>query len=342
MDGFPEDTNYSFVVNIFLSIIGRRPSPEEVNYGINQISSGQDPRNYIGELLSSPEAEPLFLAKTQAPLFVPPGHYYSPVVNVADFAASRASHTRASGLEGIAYNPARQLDYFKKLSRHFESVGFPVSRTDAFRYYFENDFFSYGDALILSAFIQEVLPRRIIEIGSGFSSAVMLDTLDRMGVTASEIRCTFVEPYAGRLKSLLRPDDYDRTTIIEKPIQLVDLRIFSGLEANDILFLDTTHILKTGSDVNHELFHVLPSLKAGVMIHFHDVFDGFEYPDDWILHDNRSWNELYALRAFLMHNAKYEILLMNDTVAKRFPDEAYAISRAFMKNPGGGLYLRKL
>lgn len=336
------DLNLIFVTKIYESIVNRRPTDEEITYGTSQLGSGIDPRGYVLEIINGFEAQNISLARAQAPLFVLPGHYYSPIVNVEEFSGSRAHQARHSHLAAIDYEPERQLAWFEKLSRHFNKIQFPANEIDTFRYYFENDFFSFGDALILSAVIQEVTPRRIIEVGSGFSSAVILDTLDQIESGSLETKCTFIEPYPDRLKSLLRAADYKRTMIIEKPVQLVDLGVFSELEENDILFLDTTHVMKTGSDVNHELFQVLPILKPGVIIHFHDVFDGFEYPDTWIYRDNRSWNEIYALRAFLMHNQSYEILLMNHVIAKNLPAGIQADFPGFKNNPGGGLYLRKL
>ena len=331
------DLNLRFILSVFDYVIGRTPVDREITFGLNQLKAGRDPRDYALELMASPEAR----RNLSAPLFVPPGHYYSPIVNVAELVASRAKQPGTLDLLEIDADPKRQFALFRQLSAHFGRIPFPVTQTGAFRYYFENNFYGYGDALTLSAFIQQFKPNRIIEVGCGFSSAVILDTLDHMTLPHSNTSCVFVEPFPDRLKLLLRPGDHRRVTIIEKQVQQVDLALFSALEENDILFLDTTHVLKTGSDVHHELFKILPRLNPGVLIHFHDVFDGFEYPDAWVLDENRSWNELYALRAFLMNNSKYKIMLMNSTVAKNYPDEARTISHDFMKNPGGALWLRK-
>jgi len=109
-----------------------------------------------------------------------------------------------------------------------------------------------------------------------------------------------------------------------------------------LLFIDSTHVLKTGSDVCHELFNILPVLKKGVIVHFHDIFWPFEYPDDWILKENRSWNEIYALRAFLMNNSEFEILFFNDFFARNFDDEIKIVRPDMLKNTGGSLYLKKI
>ena len=96
-------------------------------------------------------------------------------------------------------------------------------------------------------------------------------------------------------------------------VQNVKLIEFEKLEPNDLLFIDSSHISKIGSDLNYLLFEVLPSLKPGVIIHFHDILYPFEYPYEWI-EKGIYWNEAYLLKAFLMHNKNYEILLFNDTV----------------------------
>ena len=84
---------------------------------------------------------------------------------------------------------------------------------------------------------------------------------------------------------------------------------FRKLEPNDILFIDSSHVVKTGSDVQHIFFKILPEIKSGVYIHFHDVFYPFEYPKHWIFDNHWSWNEYYFLMAFLMYNTSFKIVL---------------------------------
>ena len=113
---------------------------------------------------------------------------------------------------------------------------------------------------------------------------------------------------------------------------------------NDILFVDSTHVLKTGSDVHYEIFHILPNLKAGVIVHFHDIQYPFEYPDSWIFNENFSWNEVYALRAFLMYNSNFEILFFNNFFGRFGHDmilKSFASLAAFPESFGGSIWLRK-
>src|SRR5690606_22964232 len=114
---------------------------------------------------------------------------------------------------------------------------------------------------------------------------------------------------------------------------------FDRLEADDILFIDSTHVAKTGSDVNYILFEILPRLKSGVLIHFHDVFYPFEYPRDWVF-AGRNWNEDYLLRAFLMYNPAFEIILFSHYLHKHHPDAFAAIPLCY-NNRGGNLWIVK-
>ena len=112
---------------------------------------------------------------------------------------------------------------------------------------------------------------------------------------------------------MLDDNDRARTTLIARNLQDVDTEIFGQLSANDILFIDASHVVKTHSDVNHVFFEVLPRLQEGVYIHFHDIFYPFEYPKEWV-YQGRSWNEAYLLRAFLQDNSRYSIQLFNSFV----------------------------
>ena len=199
--------------------------------------------------------------------------------------------------------------------------------------------YGLGDAIVLSCFLSHFKPKRWIEVGSGFSSAILLDTLDANQALHAAV--TFIEPNTERLERLLTARDRTRVTIIRSNVQDVALSVFRSLEAGDVLFFDTTHVSKTGSDVNHEIFRIMPVLNSGVIVHFHDVFDGFEYPENWVYEENRSWNEQYLLRAFLMFNKQFEILYANDSFAKRLPGVLRAIRPDILKNPGGGLWLRR-
>ena len=166
----------------------------------------------------------------------------------------------------------------------------------------------------------------------------MLDTVDKFFGFQPEM--TLVEPYPDRLKRLLKPEDSARVTIIEKRVQDVPLSTFASLQAGDLLFVDSSHVIKCGSDLQFLLFRVLPQLPDGVFVHFHDVFNGFEYPEWWVK-KGWYWNEDYVLRAFLAYNDSWEIYLFNDYAGVAFKDFISEKMPLAMKNPGGSLYLRK-
>ena len=128
-----------------------------------------------------------------------------------------------------------------------------------------------------------------------------------------KIDLTFIEPSPDRLLGLMKEKDRERCRILQKPVQEVSSALFSSLGEDDILFIDSSHVAKTGSDVLHLFFNVLPSLSKGVIVHFHDVLWPFEYPNAW-LECGRAWNEAYMLRAFLQYNSAFRILYFNSMI----------------------------
>ena len=153
------------------------------------------------------------------------------------------------------------------------------------------------------------------------------------------IDLTFVEPYSKTLNKLVRPGD--RYILIDKNIQSVDITLFKTLSENDILFIDTSHIVKTNSDVLFEIFEILPLLNKGVKIHVHDIFYPFEYPKVWVVDDKRNWNEIYLIRAFLMYNADFKIISFNTFLEYQDPEWFMANMPLCMESTGSSLWLEK-
>jgi predicted O-methyltransferase YrrM len=206
-------------------------------------------------------------------------------------------------ISGIDLQVAEQLRLLSSFQQYYQVDLFPPTKAEGARYYYENGYYNFTDAFVLQSFIRHFKSRRIIEAGSGFSSAVMLDTREKY---RHDLHLTFIEPNPERLYSLLKDKDREHAQIITKNLQDVELSHFSVLEPGDILFIDSTHVSKTGSDVNYIFFEIIPSLKPGVLIHFHDIFYPFEYPREWV-YEGRNWNENYLLRSFLMYNSAYSI-----------------------------------
>jgi len=272
--------------------------------------------------------------------WVPPGHFYSPIADVEQLRARRdIVFDRERPVEEIAFRDAEQLALLSRLSAHVSKLPFSADKAAGLRYHFDNPHFSFGDGTILASMLMETRPKRMIEIGSGYSSALTLDINDAF--LAGELNVTFVEPYPHLLYSLMSPEDRAKHKVIVSKVQDVELELFDQLEAGDILFIDSTHVTKADSDVNFEIFHVLPRLKSGVLIHIHDIFYPFEYPEEWLLHENRSWNELYLVRAFLMYNDKFDIEFFNSYMYHRHRDAFISAMPNVKRNWGGSLWLRK-
>jgi len=273
--------------------------------------------------------------------YFPAGHYYSPIVSIDDMKAREDfiwSSREIDGITGIDLRQTQQLGLLSQLAAYYEEMPFKGEKQIDLRYYFANPAYTYTDGCVLYAFIRHLKPKKIIEVGSGFSSALMLDTNELF--FENSIDLTFIEPYPELLHSLLSETDKSRVTIIDKIVQSVPLVAFESLFAGDILFIDSTHIAKTGSDVNYILFEILPHLKAGVFIHFHDIFYPFEYPKDWVL-KGWNWNEDYILKAFLMYNEKFEIRLFSDYLHKHHK-AAFSNMPLTYKNWGGAFWIEKL
>src|ERR1035437_68809 len=270
----------------------------------------------------------------------PPGHYYSPIVDLESIKAKGKEIWPEIPLvpAEIDLNANQQVELLHKLEKYYNDFPYRKDAKDGLRYTLVNAFFDPLDAITLYSFIRHFGPKNIIEVGSGFSSAVMLDTNDNFN--NKSIRLTFIEPFPDRLNKLFRSGDQETSTIIEKDLQDVSLEIFASLKENDILFVDSTHVCKTGSDLNYLFFQILPLLNKGVIIHFHDVFNSFEYPRQWVL-GGRNWNENYMLRAFLMYNNAFKILLFNEYLFHNYYKELKGAFPFPDLTTGGSIYLLK-
>lgn len=273
-----------------------------------------------------------------------PGHYYSPVVMPHELEGKedKIFDKNKELLPGIDLYKEEQFSLLNKLVQ-FYPPPFSAAKDvrGRLRYYYKNDFYPESDAIFLYSMIRYFKPKRIIEAGSGFSSAVMLDTNEQF--MENSIDFCFIEPYPRRLKGLLKPADHAQCRIIEMPLQEVPLSEFERLEANDILFIDSTHVSKTGSDVNYIIFEILPRLKKNVLVHFHDVFFPFEYPKDWVMHfyTGFGWNEDYILRAFLQYNAAFKIVLFNTYLQQFYRDWFAKHMPLCLVAEGGSIWIQK-
>jgi len=282
-------------------------------------------------------------------LWEPPGHFYSPIPSEAEVRARQETifDVSSPSVAGIDLNETLQLQLFAALAPFYPEQPFPRTKQDDLRYFFENPAFSYFDAIIFHSLIRYLKPQHVIEIGSGYSSCVLLDTNERF--FNDGIACTFIEPYPELLTSLLKPSDSTRITLMPRNLQDVDLGVLTRLEPNDILFVDSSHVSKTGSDVNYVFFEILPRLIPGVYVHFHDIFHPFEYPREWV-YQGRAWNEAYLLHAFLQYNEAFSVQLFNsflehfhrDLVAREMPLCLDHSQQSMIPTSAQSIWLKKL
>src|SRR6516162_7259680 len=228
-------------------------------------------------------------------------HYYEPLFNPAHL---RKPLSEDRELMGIDWNIAEQLDLLRRFRFNDELARFPVNRQADHRFFYQNDAFESGDAEFLYNVIRLFKPQRIFEIGSGQSTLLATSAVEANRGEDAGYQCEHVciEPYeAGWLDQL-------NVTVVRKPVELIDTSLFHQLEKNDILFIDSSHIIRPQGDVLFEYFEILPILKPGVLIHIHDIFTPRDYLEELIQSDLRFWNEQYLLEAFLSYNPEFKII----------------------------------
>ena len=280
-----------------------------------------------------------YLEARQCP-WVPAGHFYSPHADLDDVKSHEGKiFSRERPILGIDLREAEQLRLLDSMASLTPRIEFPDTQRAGFRYHFENPAYSYSDALVLHMMLRLIRPRRMIEVGCGYSSAMALDTNELCLENA--VQMTFIEPYPQLLRELMKPGDDARVTIVPSRLQDLDPDFFLQLDANDILFIDSTHVSKVNSDVNYIFFEILPRLKSGVYIHFHDVFFPFEYVKEWV-YEGRAWQELYLLRAFLQDNPLYRIVYFQDFLFHKHRGFFEKHLPLFLKNSGGNIWLQKV
>lgn len=268
-----------------------------------------------------------------------PGHYHSPLPNIKEIKDREEEiFFIPEDIPGINLNIDKQLELLKSFQTFYKEIFFSYEKSENYRYYLNNNWFLSHDAVTLYSFLRHFKPKRIIEVGSGFSSCVMLDTNEKL--LNSSIKLTFIEPNPERFFNLLKNKDKESINLITKNLQDVDIEIFEELQENDILFIDSSHVSKIGSDVNKIIFEILPKLNKGVIIHFHDIFYPFEYPQSWIFKHEYFWNENYIVRAFLEYNEKFEIVFFNSLISKLYTEKLSNMPLC-EENEGQSIWLRK-
>ncbi len=260
------------------------------------------------------------------PPYVPPGHFYSPLTSASD--VSRA--LRWAQTPAVDMAEANQLALAAKIRPVMEQP--PPGP----RYVAPNTMYGPSDAAVYRGMLHHLRPARIIEVGSGYSTAIALDEAAAAGFSGLEITC--IEPFPDRLLGLLTAADRSRVTIYRQPVQDTAPDVYTRLGDGDVLFVDSTHVVKAGSDVVWLMLHVLPRLAPGVVVHLHDVFWPFEYPAAW-LREHRDWTENYLLHAFLIGNTSWEIMLFSSWLWRCHPE---MVPEQLVAQEPGSIWLRRV
>ena len=240
-------------------------------------------------------------------------------------------------MHGIDFRPEKHVEilgtwFSEFISQYaYPDEGDPNDPTSFFNF---NDQFSWLDARALFVFLRKLRPARVIEVGSGFSSLLIADVNERFFDGACDFVC--IEPYP---REFLKRGVRGVSRLIERRVEKVALSEFTRLECGDVLFIDSSHVAKTGSDVLYLFFQVLPLLKPGVVVHIHDIFLPAEYPKAWVIEQNRSWNEQYLLQALLMYSTRYRVLFGSAYAAATHAAEVVAaLARADGHGMSGGSF----
>lgn len=241
--------NSEKVVACFRALLQRAPSEGERRVFETNMINGLTLDGLIERILGGPEFREGPRASAE---FVPAGHFYSaiPSTQTRDNAAQQwVAQREQRKLPGITLDETTMRAHFNRMTAEATRYPFPAQKNERWRYHYDNPAYAYADGLSLYTMIRHLRPQRIIEVGSGYSSSLMLDVNERE--FDNRIEVTFIEPHPGLLRSLFREQDCVQVKLHATPVQTTDVALFDGLEANDILFIDSTHVAKLGSDVNH-------------------------------------------------------------------------------------------
>lgn len=269
-----------------------------------------------------------FLFQTLFPLWQSLGfhltkkHYYSPIPDTRTL--KPLLWDKKTELQGIEMHEQDQLLLLQKVTERFanEYQQLPQEKshtTSPHEYYVHNGSFESVDGEMLYSMIRFFTPQTIIEIGSGFSTRLIARALQKNAEgRSSHPKFISIEPYPD---PIIKKGISGSHLLIEKQVQDVPVDFFKQLCANDILFIDSSHVLKIGSDVQYEILEILPRLQKGVIIHIHDIFLPAEYKKEWVLKKYRFWNEQYLLQAFLSGNTSFKVLWGGSFIHLKYPEK---------------------
>jgi predicted O-methyltransferase YrrM len=251
-----------------------------------------------GNIHKMPLSEKIFRTVGMLPVN---DHYYQPLVNPVKHLNQPLENDRP--LPGIDWNVEEQLALAKQLNYGEELKQIPLDKKDAgpHEFYLLNHSFVPADSEFLYSMIRHFKPKRFVEIGCGYSTMMAVKAEAKNALENDPCKHTCIEPYEMPWLEKLNVE------VIRKKVEDVPLHMFTQLQANDILFIDSSHIIRPQGDVLYEFLDILPRLNSGVVIHVHDIFTPKDYPREWVVDEHRLWNEQYLLEAFLSCNKQFKI-----------------------------------
>ena len=247
-----------------------------------------------------------------------PIHYYTPIPNTKLLKKRDDLWNKELPLDGIDLNIKEQKDLLTTIYPLFrdEYLSFPREKTnDSSQYCLNNGTFGFVSGQMYYSIIRYLKPKRIIEIGSGNSTLVSVNALQKNKKEGFPCKFTSIEPYPA---DYLKNKKFD-IELIQKKVENIDINFFENLSENDILFIDSSHTVKIGGDVNFLILEVLPKLKKGVVIHIHDIQFPYDYFKSYLLKNHYFWQEQYLVQAFLMYNHSFKILWCASYMHHKYP-----------------------
>jgi Methyltransferase domain len=263
-------------------------------------------------------------------------HYYEPFVCPADLLRPLEEERE---LPGIDWNLTAQRELLQELRYAHELTDLTAPKRTPLEFRLGNGSFESGDAEFLYQWVRALKPRRVIEIGSGQSTLLVRRAILKNQESSAAYQCSHlcIEPFeAPWLES-------SGATVVRKKVEDLDPALFRELEDGDLLFIDSSHVIRPQGDVLREYLQILPTLRAGVVVHVHDVFTPRDYPREWVIDRRRLWNEQYLLEAFLSENSRWRIVAALNLLARRFPAELQRVCPYLTPDrEPGSFYMRRV
>ena len=247
-----------------------------------------------------------------------PNHFYSPIPDTRELAPAVHGTTDLPGID--MRDEAQQL-LLKELAAEVgeEWAALPRTAVDDSTFFIDNQAFESVDAEMLYGLIRHFKPKRYCEIGSGWSTICALTAARRNVDEGHPCELEAIEPYPYEFLQRLAAAD-PLLHLSATKVQDVPMERFTSLASGDVLFIDSSHVLRAGSDVQREYLEILPRLPPGVLVHVHDIFLPADYPEPWFFEEHRFWNEQYLLQAFLIGNGMFEVLWAGNYMHQRHPE----------------------